>query len=199
MWVRFCLQMITAVQRKALSDEDVRTNQQFAKLFEDTIKVCLLVGIEFFALHPQVLSRSHSNRPNMLHDSGLHVYWRTRSYKTRESIPLNTAPTLLFLMESRSMYFTLFVCLFVGLKVKHQIRQLWMSFVCIRTKFALFRICNRYKWILNIVLNWFSEFLVQASQPVSVLSFKRSFRYWNTRRWQYPGSSWILFLQQAVK
>ncbi|KAK2569230.1 C2 domain-containing protein 5 [Acropora cervicornis] len=27
-----------AVQRKALSDEDVRTNQQFAKLFEDTIK-----------------------------------------------------------------------------------------------------------------------------------------------------------------
>ena len=31
--------MITAVQRKALSDEDIRTNQQFAKLFEDTIKV----------------------------------------------------------------------------------------------------------------------------------------------------------------
>ena len=28
-----------AVQRKALSDEDIRTNQQFAKLFEDTIKV----------------------------------------------------------------------------------------------------------------------------------------------------------------
>lgn len=111
--MRFCLQMITAVQRKALSDEDVRTNQQFAKLFEDTIKVCLLVGIEFFALHPQVLSRSHSNRPNMLHDSGLHVYWRTRSYKTRKSIPLNTAPTLLFLMESRSMYFTFVVCLFV--------------------------------------------------------------------------------------
>ncbi|PFX32665.1 C2 domain-containing protein 5 [Stylophora pistillata] len=27
-----------AVQRKALSDEDIRTNQQFAKLFEDTIK-----------------------------------------------------------------------------------------------------------------------------------------------------------------
>lgn len=32
------VKMITAVQRKALSDEDVRTNQQFAKLFEDTIK-----------------------------------------------------------------------------------------------------------------------------------------------------------------
>lgn len=30
-----------AVQRKALSDEDIRTNQQFAKLFEDTIKVSL--------------------------------------------------------------------------------------------------------------------------------------------------------------
>ena len=66
--------MITAVQRKALSDEDVRTNQQFAKLFEDTIKVCLPVDIEFLALHPQVLSLSHSNRPIMLHDSGLHVY-----------------------------------------------------------------------------------------------------------------------------
>ena len=33
--------MIMAVQRKALSDEDIRTNQQFAKLFEDTIKVSL--------------------------------------------------------------------------------------------------------------------------------------------------------------
>lgn len=32
------VKMITAVQRKALSDEDIRTNQQFAKLFEDTIK-----------------------------------------------------------------------------------------------------------------------------------------------------------------
>ena len=32
-------QMITAVQRKTLSDEDIRTNQQFAKLFEDTVKV----------------------------------------------------------------------------------------------------------------------------------------------------------------
>ena len=31
-----------AVQRKALSDEDIRTNQQFAKLFEDTIKVSLI-------------------------------------------------------------------------------------------------------------------------------------------------------------
>ena len=31
--------MITAVQRKTLSDEDIRTNQQFAKLFEDTVKV----------------------------------------------------------------------------------------------------------------------------------------------------------------
>lgn len=32
------VKMIMAVQRKALSDEDIRTNQQFAKLFEDTIK-----------------------------------------------------------------------------------------------------------------------------------------------------------------
>lgn len=36
-------QMITAVQRKALSDEDIRTNQQFAKLFEDTVKVSWFV------------------------------------------------------------------------------------------------------------------------------------------------------------
>ena len=36
--------MITAVQRKTLSDEDIRTNQQFAKLFEDTVKVrCFLI------------------------------------------------------------------------------------------------------------------------------------------------------------
>lgn len=32
------VKMITAVQRKTLSDEDIRTNQQFAKLFEDTVK-----------------------------------------------------------------------------------------------------------------------------------------------------------------
>jgi len=32
------VKMVTAVQRKSLSDEDIRTNQQFAKLFEDTIK-----------------------------------------------------------------------------------------------------------------------------------------------------------------
>ncbi|XP_078345819.1 C2 domain-containing protein 5-like isoform X2 [Oculina patagonica] len=32
------VKMITSVQRKTLSDEDIRTNQQFAKLFEDTIK-----------------------------------------------------------------------------------------------------------------------------------------------------------------
>ena len=31
--------MITAVQRHAISDEDIRTNQQFSKMFDDTIKV----------------------------------------------------------------------------------------------------------------------------------------------------------------
>lgn len=51
------VKMITAVQRKALSDEDIRTNQQFAKLFEDTIKSfwfklrsrspCCLLNVQF--------------------------------------------------------------------------------------------------------------------------------------------------------
>ena len=43
--------MIVAVQRKALSDEDIRTNQQFAKLFEDTIKVsCLSESVVLFVV-----------------------------------------------------------------------------------------------------------------------------------------------------
>ena len=44
----FCLLMITAVQSKALSDEDIRTNQQFAKVFKDTIKVCWFDCLELF-------------------------------------------------------------------------------------------------------------------------------------------------------
>ena len=42
--------MVTAVQRKSLSDEDIRTNQQFAKLFEDTIKVRITEDLLIFRL-----------------------------------------------------------------------------------------------------------------------------------------------------
>ncbi|EDO47590.1 predicted protein [Nematostella vectensis] len=36
-WVKTGVQMVTAVQRHAISDEEIRTNQQFAKMFEDTL------------------------------------------------------------------------------------------------------------------------------------------------------------------
>lgn len=115
-------QMITAVQRKTLSDEDIRTNQQFAKLFEDTVKVRCFnwqlflhlyilvifntpveVFVHILRLSKCLLSLLTYCEPSMLHmesNSPLTCSEQVRDFFTADCVPIH----LFHLSDWRSVH-----------------------------------------------------------------------------------------------